>query len=151
MHQDVHKAYHRATHTVAKTQQVVMLYEGALRNLKHAQDAMVAGDATTRFQKLVRAGDIIMGLQSSIDFESGGEVAKVLYNFYSAIDARILSLLNVNNPQIVEQIMQELREMRDVWAEIDKNNGENAAPVATSPVAASNQNTATGNPFTVSA
>jgi flagellar protein FliS len=145
MHQDVYKAYHRATHTVAKTRQVVMLYDGALRNLKQAKDAMVAGDVPTRFQKLVRAGDIIMGLQSSLDFDAGGDVAKILYDFYSSLDARILSTLNSNNTELVDQLMQEIRDMRDVWESIDKQQGDVPAEPA------ANSAAATLNPVTVSA
>ena len=145
MHQDVYKAYHRATHTVAKTRQVVMLYDGALRNLKQAKDAMVAGDVPTRFQKLVRAGDIIMGLQSSLDFDAGGDVAKILYDFYSSLDARILSTLNSNNTELVDQLMQEIRDMRDVWETIDKQQGDVPAEPA------ANSAAATLNPVTVSA
>jgi flagellar secretion chaperone FliS len=145
MHQEVYKAYHRATHTVAKTRQIVMLYDGILRNLKHAKDAMESGDVMTRFQKLVRAGDIIMGLQSSLDFEMGGDVARILYDFYSTIDARILSTLNSNNPELIEQTIQEIRDMRDVWAQIDKNEGEVSSVAASA--AAPNE----PNPITVSA
>jgi flagellar protein FliS len=145
MHQDVYKAYHRATHTVAKTRQVVMLYDGALRNLKQAKDAMIAGDVPTRFQKLVRAGDIIMGLQSSLDFDAGGDVAKILYDFYSSLDARILSTLNGNNTELMDQLMQEIRDMRDVWETIDKQQGDVPAEPA------ANSAAATLNPVTVSA
>lgn len=145
MHQDVYKAYHRATHTVAKTRQVVMLYDGVLRNLKQAKDAMVAGDVPSRFQKLVRAGDIIMGLQSSLDFDAGGDVAKILYDFYSSLDARILSTLNSNNTELVDQLMQEIRDMRDVWETIDKQQGDVPAEPA------ANSAATTLNPVTVSA
>lgn len=133
--QEVYKAYHRATHTVAKTRQVVMLYDGVLRNLKQAKEAMEKNDVMTRFHKLVRAGDIIMGLQSSLDFESGGDVAKILYDFYSTMDARILSTLNTNNPELIEQTIAEFREMRDVWETIDKN-ALDAQPVAANPTTA---------------
>jgi flagellar protein FliS len=145
MHQEVYKAYHRATHTVAKTRQVVMLYDGMLRNLKQAKDAMIAGDVSTRFQKLVRTGDIVMGLQSSLDFDAGGDVAKILFDFYSTIDARILSTLNSNNIELVDQLMQEVRDMRDVWENIDKHEGTHTAEALANTAAESL------NPVTVSA
>lgn len=151
--QQVYKAYQRASHTVAKTRQVVMLYDGALRFLNQAKEAMEKNDIESRFNKLVRAGEIIMGLQSSLDFEAGEEVAKILFDFYSLQDARILNLHMTNDVQSCEAIMRDLREMRDVWESIDKRAGESALaqPVQEMPTPAAENATAAANPITVSA
>jgi flagellar protein FliS len=123
-HQTVYKAYSRANHTVAKTRQVVMLYDGAIRFLKQAREDMVERRIESRFNKLMRVGEIIMGLQSSLDFDNGGDTAKVLYAFYSNIDMRVLSLHRSNDVEECDRIILELKEMRDVWDKIDR--GETA-------------------------
>lgn len=130
-HQSV-KAYHRANHTVAKTRQVVMLYDGAIRFLKQAREDMVGGHIEARFNKLVRVGDIIMGLQSCLDFDNGGDSAKVLYGFYSNIDMRIMGLHRTGNVEECDRIIQDLKEMRDVWDKIDRGDGAEkpAAPAS---------------------
>ncbi|MCI5050174.1 MAG: flagellar export chaperone FliS [Rickettsiales bacterium] len=114
-----YKAYTKANHTVPKTKQVVMLYDGIIRNLKQAAEAMQNNQIEVRFNKLVRASEIMMGLQSSLDFESGGNAARVLYDFYSTMDNRVMHLHKTNDVEECGRIVDEVREMRDMWAKID--------------------------------
>ena len=73
--QTAHNAYSRANHTVPKTRQVVMLYDGAIRFMKQAIEAIGAKDYETRYHKLTRVSDILVGLQACLDFNAGGEAA----------------------------------------------------------------------------
>src|SRR5579884_4212560 len=91
-HQNQYQVYSLATRTVAKTRQVVMLYEGAIRFLRQAKDAIEEKRIEDRFRLLLRASEIVMGLCNSIDFEKGGEVAHTLLQFYTEMDKRILSI-----------------------------------------------------------
>ena len=43
-HTGLYKAYSRANHTVSKTRQVVMLYDGAIRFMQQAAEAMEKKD-----------------------------------------------------------------------------------------------------------
>lgn len=72
-------------HTVAKTRQVVMLYDGAIRYMQQAKQAINNKEIEERYKLLVRVSEILMGLQSALDFEQGGDVARILYDFYSLI------------------------------------------------------------------
>lgn len=114
------KAYTRATHTVAKTRQVVMLYDGAIRFLSQAQEAMEQKAIEQRYIKLTKASEIIMGLQGCLDFESGGDSARILYDFYTMIDLRIFELHRTNDAKACAQVIAELKTMRDVWDKIDR-------------------------------
>lgn len=121
-----YRAYSKATHTVAKTRQVVILYDGAIRFLKQAQEAMEKKDIELRYRKLTKAAEIIMGLQSCLDFESGGEAAKVLYDFYAAMDLRIMTLHREPKPEACAKLIEELKAMRNVWDRIDRGDAANA-------------------------
>jgi flagellar secretion chaperone FliS len=125
-----YKAYSRAAHTVNKTRQVVMLYDGAIRFLQHAGEAIEKKDYETRYHKLVRVSDILMGLQSCLDFDVGGASAKVLFDFYSMMDRRVFALHRSNDGQACEVIIRELKEMRDVWDRIDRAQEASDAPPA---------------------
>lgn len=120
-----YQAYTQANHTVAKTRQVVMLYDGVIRNLQQAREAMEANRIEERYNKLVRASEIIMGLQMSLDFDQGQEAAQVLYEFYSSIDSRIMQLHRTGSREACDTIIDDIRQMRDIWNKIDK--GEVAA------------------------
>ena len=133
--QGTHKAYQRASHTVSKTRQVVMLYDGAIRFLQQAREHMVAGEIEGRYHKLVRVGDILMALQSCLDFEAGGEPAKVLYDFYALADARVLAMHQNNSVEMCDQVLRDLKAMRDVWDGIDRGEAS-SQPQAASPAIA---------------
>lgn len=119
-HSSPFQAYSRANHTVAKTRQVVMLYDGAIRFLQQAKVAIEEGDISERYNKLVRAGEIVMGLQSCLDFESGGDAARILFDFYASVDMRIMALHRTNDAVACESVTQDLKDMRDVWDRIDR-------------------------------
>ncbi len=114
-----HQAYSQAFSTVGKTRQVVMLYDGAIRFLKQAHEAMENNQIEQRFNLLVRASEIMLGLQSCLDFEQGGDVARVLYDFYSSVDSRILQLHRSNDTALCAELIKELKDMRDIWHSID--------------------------------
>ena len=128
--QKSYQAYSRATHTVAKTRQVVMLYDGIIRNLQQAREAMKEKQIEERFRKLVRASEIITGLQMSLDFESGAEAATVLYDFYSSIDARIMQLHRNNDAEMCDALIEEVKHMRELWNQIDQEQTAAGAPQA---------------------
>ncbi len=142
-------AYSRATHSVGKTRQVVMLYDGAIRFLQQAKVAMEGGDINERYNKLARTGEIVMGLQSCLDFDSGGDTAKVLYDFYASVDMRILALHRTNDAVACEQILGDLKDMRDVWDRIDRG-ATAAAQVAPAEPAEADEKVSAGT-VTVSA
>lgn len=126
-------AYTRATHTVAKTRQVVMLYDGAIRFLKQAAEAIEANNIEERYMKLTRASDVISGLQNSLDFDSGGQTAHVLFEFYSSVEARIMGLHRQPSAAACQQVVTDLKEMRDVWDGIDRHAEEGSAARAATP------------------
>lgn len=119
-HVDKYKAYAAANMTVGKTRQVVMLYDGAMRFVQQAIEAIKKEDYETRYNLLVKTSEIITGLQNSLDFENGGDIAKLLYDYYASIDARLFSVHRSNNIALLESVIKELRMMRDAWHEIDQ-------------------------------
>ena len=122
-----YQAYLSATKTVAKTRQIVMLYDGAIRFLQQAKEAIREKRIEDRYHLVTKASDIISGLQGCLDFENGGQVARVLYGFYSAVDARLFALHRNNSIETCDEIIADLKQMRDVWQEIDEGNASGAS------------------------
>lgn len=115
-----YKAYAAATQTVAGTRQIVMLYDGAIRFILQAKEAIRERRFEDRYNLLVKASSVINGLQNCLDFEKGGKVAKILYQYYSAIDLRLFSIQHSNSVEQCDAVLADLRQMRDVWQEIDQ-------------------------------
>jgi len=119
---NLYKAYHKASHTVSKTRQIVMLYDGTIRFLQQAGEAMEKNEYERRYNTLSRASEIISGLQGCLDFNTGGDMAKILFDFYSNIDLRILTLHRTNDKAACDAIIADLKQMRDSWDRIDRTN-----------------------------
>lgn len=119
-----YQAYANAAMTVGKTRQVVMLYDGAIRFVQQASEAIERGDYETRYNLIAKTNAIISGLQNSLDHENGGEVAKLLHDYYASIDARLFAVHRSNDTAVLESVLKELRMMRDAWQEIDRANSE---------------------------
>lgn len=116
-----YQAYNMANRTLAKTRQVVMLYDGAIRFLQHAKEAIQDKRIQDRYNAITKVSDIIIGLQSCIDFERGGDVARILFDFYSSVDSRAMSIHRTNSVETCEELILEIKQMRDAWDQIDKD------------------------------
>lgn len=130
MQKQQYQAYVAATQTVARTKQIVMLYDGVIRFMQHAREAIAQKRIEDRYHVLSKASEVINGLQSCLDFENGGQIAKVLYSFYAQIDGKIFSIHRTNSIETCDEVIAELKQMRDVWHEIDNEFPGTAAPVS---------------------
>lgn len=116
-----YQAYAAATQTVAPVRQIVLLYEGLIRLVQQAKEAINEKRIEDRYNLLIRASELVGGLQGCLDFDNGGEMAKILYSYYSAIDARLFAVHRSNSVEECESIIADLKQMRDAWAEIDQS------------------------------
>lgn len=123
-----YQAYSRASLTVAKTRQVVMLYDGVIRNLMQAQDAMANQRPERRFEKMMKASEIVLALQSSLALDAKGDIAQTLFDYYSQLDAQIVQLLNSEDATQLEPLLDDLRHMRAEWEKIDQDQAATIAP-----------------------
>lgn len=121
-------SYKMASETVQKTRQLVMLYDAMIRFLKQGRLAMEESRFEDRLNLLQKASNIVIGLHSALDFEKGGEISEILNDFYSAIDLRIMSLNRSNSTSECDQIIREVKMMRDSWDKIDQ---ELSLPIGT--------------------
>lgn len=124
-----YRAYANAAMTVSKLRQVVMLYDGSIRFVQQAIEAINEKDYALRYNLLSRTTDIIAGLQTSLDYENGGNIAKLLYDYYASLDARIFSVHRSNDTAVLEGVIKDLKQMRDTWNAIDESENAKRASV----------------------
>jgi flagellar protein FliS len=117
-----YQAYATATQTVSPVRQIVLLYDGAVRCVQQAKEAIEQKRIEDRYHLLIKASELIGGLQGCLDFDNGGEIARILYSYYSSIDARLFAIHRTNSIEECDGIIQDLKAMRDSWNEIDQNN-----------------------------
>ncbi len=122
IYKEITKKYTEAGHNVSNTRQVVMLYDGIIKFLRNAKISQAQKDFENVYSNLQKAKNIIQGLQLGINFESGGEIAQTLNDFYDGMFFR-LSLFNIRDgsqgEDYLANITRDLQTMRNAWAEID--------------------------------
>jgi flagellar secretion chaperone FliS len=109
--------------TASPGQLILMLYDGALRFLTHARDALEAPEHTPRRIEIVntnllKAQNIIAELQASLNHEAGGDYSANLDRLY---DYYLRRLLEANLKKKVEPVIEVeglVRQLRDGWAEM---------------------------------
>ncbi len=117
-----HARYLRAqVETATPTQLILILYDGAIRFCSMALEAMEAKDLEEQNRCLKGAQAIICELMSSLNRESGGEVASNLMNLYYYLYSELIRANLQDETEVVLDVQKHLMELRESWAEVDKN------------------------------
>lgn len=106
---------------------VVALYDGVIRFLYQACDAVERGDTEARRAACKRALDIILHLQSRLRMDIGGAPAQSLSEFYAAIFAQILQASQAASQQKFHHAIECVRNVRDAWHQIAAEPSQNPA------------------------
>jgi flagellar protein FliS len=106
---------------------VVALYDGILRFLFAASEAVERGDAEARRNAVKRALDIIIHLQARLRMDVGGRPAEVLSEFYASIFAQILQASQSASRQKFDHAIQCVKNVRDAWRQVSRDPEVNPA------------------------
>jgi flagellar protein FliS len=104
--------------TAPQKKLIIMLYDGAIRNLKLAEIAMENKDIEKINTHLIKAQDIIMELMTTLNFEAGGDIAKNLYQLYDYMFFRLVRANIDKNIDYVKEVKKYMEELRDAWEQI---------------------------------
>src|SRR4051812_11563894 len=117
-----HKAAtaYRQTEAQSRTplELVVMLYDGALRFSGQARAAIEQKDIPARREAISRGLAIMSELQSTLDMDKGGEIAKSLDNLYVFVIGRLVSAAAKQDVGLIDEANRVLTTLRDAWQEI---------------------------------
>jgi flagellar protein FliS len=97
---------------------VVALYDGIIRFLNTAANAVDCGDQDSRRAAVKRALDIIIHLQARLRMDIGGRPALALSEFYAAIFAQIMQASQSASRQKFEHVIDCVRDVRDAWKQV---------------------------------
>lgn len=101
--------------TTNQKQLIVMAYDGILKFLNRAVNAMAARQIEDAHNDLVRARAIVEELASTLNMEEGGIVARNLWNLYVFFMQKITEANLTKDPTYIEGILPSIKELRDGW------------------------------------
>lgn len=105
----------RALEGASPVELTIALYDGIVRFMNEAIDAVDQNDADRRRAAVKRAMDIVMHLQVTLDRNQGGKPAEALTEFYTAMFALMLQGSQANSRQKFEQVIADVRNVREAW------------------------------------
>ena len=94
---------------------IQMLIEGGLTRLAQARGAMERNQPALKGELVGKAIAIIGGLRQGLNVEQGGELAVNLDNLYAYMTTRLMEANLKNDPAILEEVADLLREVKTGW------------------------------------
>lgn len=119
----------RALEGASAVELVVALYDGIIRFLYAACEAVDHGDEGARRVAVKRALDIILHLQARLRMDIGGRPARALSEFYAATFAQILQGSQAASRPKLEHAIACVRNVRDAWREVARDPHLNPSPI----------------------
>ena len=97
---------------------VVMLYDGAIKFVLEAREAIARNDVRARTNAVSRALAIVAELQNTLNLKEGGEVGLELDRLYSYVSARLLDVTAKADDEAAKEVHKLLSTLRDGWSQI---------------------------------
>jgi len=97
---------------------IVKLYDGAIRFLRQALEAIKAGDFERKGNLIIKARNIVLELSAALDMEAGGEISQNLRSLYNFILQR-LTIANIKcEPNTIKEVIDLLANLNESWKKI---------------------------------
>ena len=116
------KKYQQTTMNTAKEaspyQLVPMLFDKLLGNISQAKGNMQRGEISQKGDLISKAITILGVLESSLDFEKGGDVSENLASLYKFCAEKLIEANANNDHALLDEISQILLPIKAGWDEI---------------------------------
>ncbi len=99
---------------------IVILYDEIVRSVRKALQAFERGEIETRGRELTHAVEVIGYLQSILDFEKGGQVARNLSDFYNFMRGKLLQIHITPSREGLEELAREFAKVGAAWQQAER-------------------------------
>ncbi len=114
---------HARTAQASPVQLVLILTDGLLEELARARAHIVARRYEAKARSLDRCIDILNGLSSALDTESGGELVDNLARLYDYCAHRLCQAGIKLDPAIVDEVVNLMTTLRNGWQAMQERHG----------------------------
>ena len=102
--------------TASPAEITLMLYEGAIKFCNKAIEAVNKQEVEKAYENIVKGENIIVEFKATLNHNY--EVAKDFDILYDYIYDRLVAANMSKDPEILEEVLTQLRDMRDNWKTI---------------------------------
>lgn len=107
--------------TASPAELTLMLYEGAIKFCNIAMDAIEKKDIAKAHTNIIKVENIIDEFMATLNHKY--PVAKDFENVYTYLKQRLVEANIKKDKEIMEEVTEHLRTMRDTWKEVMKKAG----------------------------
>lgn len=120
--------FENQVNTASPEQLLIMLYNGAIRFVGEAEEAMASKKIAYRGERISKVIAILSELSATLDHEIGGEIAANLEALYVYMIRTLLAANIHDDASKLAEVREMLTGMRDTWLDaIDQVRSEQAA------------------------
>jgi len=101
-----------------KVELIQMLFDGLIESMVTAQGHIERGAIEEKNKSLTRAGRITIGLQSALDMDKGGELARNLHELYGYVTRKLIHVNAYNDVAALKEILSLIREISQAWKDV---------------------------------
>ena len=101
--------------TATPTELTLMLYDGSIKFCNIAIKAIDENDISKANTNIIKAENIISELRATLDFNY--EISNNLKDIYDYIYSRLVEANIKKDKDIMEEVLEHLRQLRDTWKE----------------------------------
>jgi len=105
----------QAVLTASPEQLQMMLYDGAIRFVRQARDALVQNDLSTSCEKLIRAQKIVLELDHGLRPEVNPELCAQLSSLYQFVYRRLVDANIKRDLAALDESLQIIEHQRETW------------------------------------
>jgi flagellar secretion chaperone FliS len=101
--------------TASREDLLILLYEGAIRFLERAITEMEAKNLSEHKMYLRRGLAIVAELQSTLDFDKGGELSMQLFDLYGFMMERLSQANMKQDMSLIRTVIENLETLLEGW------------------------------------
>jgi flagellar secretion chaperone FliS len=94
----------------------LMLYDGAIRFALQGRDAILRKDFEQTYEKLTRAQNILLEMQTALRPEVNRELCERMSGLYAFVYRKLVDASMNRDPSQVDDALKILRHQRETWA-----------------------------------
>lgn len=114
---------------------VLMLYDAAVTSLDRAIQAVQAGQIEARTKAINRILGVVGELESALKVDQGGEVAKILQDFYAYARIQAITAAAENSDVKLQQLRGHFSTLREAWQQVEQTPAAGAPAPPKAPAA----------------
>ncbi len=106
--------------TASPIKQIVLIYDKAITLMNLVVESINNNDLKGKIEGIYEIETIIRALDSFLDFEKGGEIARNLHEIYQFILDSLIVINAKNDVNLMKDLIEIMEVLKEGWEEVER-------------------------------